>query len=148
MNLPEWAREITSRYESGANNQFLLHGNVEDRFLLPDGGGLGTLGDFLNRALLSRFDVVLSYDLGAGIRIEKGNPIFTQWPAFKANPNLPREPRPALETFTHYARYCGNLGRLGQLKPRVAVVVRAGEPSRESREFFPARLACIVLWSG
>ncbi len=127
MNLPDWARELNTRYESGANNQFLLHGNVEDRFLLPDSNVLGTLGDFLSRALLSRFDVVLSYDLGAGIRIDKGNPIFAQWPAFKANSNLPREPRPALETFTHYARYCGNLGRLGQVAPRVAVVIRAAQ---------------------
>lgn len=125
--LPEWAREITARYESGANNQFLLHGNVEDRFILPGTGALGTLSDFLSRSLLGRFDVVLSYDLGAGIRIEKGNQTFAQWPGFKANPNFPREPRPALETFTHYARYCANLGRLGQTVPRVAVVVRAAQ---------------------
>jgi hypothetical protein len=125
--IPDWAREITARYESAANNQFLLHGNVEDRFVLPGAGGLGTLGDFLSRALLSRFDVVLSYDLGAGIRIDKGNQTFAQWPGFKANPNFPREPRPALETFTHYARYCANLGRLGQPMPRVAVVIRAAQ---------------------
>ncbi len=127
MNLPDWARDITARYESGANNQFLLHGNVEDRFVLPDSGALGTLGDFLNRALLGRFDVVLSYDLGSGIRIDKGNAIFAQWPAFKSNPNLPREPRPALETLTHYARFAANLGRLGQIAPRVAVVIRAAQ---------------------
>ncbi len=127
MNLPDWAREITSRYESGANNQFLLHGNVEDRFLLPDSSGLGTLGDFLARALLGRFDVVLSYDLGAGIRIDKGNQTFTQWPAFKSNPTLPREARPALETLTHYARFCANLGRLGQSAPRLAVMIRAAQ---------------------
>ncbi|PQV64166.1 AAA+-type ATPase, SpoVK/Ycf46/Vps4 family [Abditibacterium utsteinense] len=127
MNLPDWAREIASRYESGANNQFLLHGNVEDRFVLPDSDSLGTLGDFLSRALLGRFDVVLSYDLGAGIRIDKGNQIFAQWPAFKSNPNLPREPRPALETLTHYARFCANLARLGQSAPRLAVVVRAAQ---------------------
>ncbi|HEX8466120.1 MAG TPA: ATP-binding protein [Abditibacterium sp.] len=127
MILPEWARDVMARYESGANNQFLLHGNVEDRFMLPDNRGLGTLGDFLNSALLGRFDVVLSYDLGSGIRIDKGNSIFAQWPAFKANPTLPREPRPALETLTHYARFAANLGRVGQLVPRVAVVIRAAQ---------------------
>ena len=126
MNLPEWARDVMARYESGANNQFLLHGNVEDRFMLPS-GGLGTLGDFLSSALLGRFDVVLSYDLGSGIRIDKGNAIFAQWPAFKANPTLPREPRPALDTLTHYARFAANLGRVGQLVPRVAVVIRAAQ---------------------
>jgi hypothetical protein len=125
--LPDWPREITARYESGANNQFLLHGNVEDRFVLPGTSALGSLSDFLSRSLLGQFDVVLSYDLGAGIRIEKGNQTFSQWPGFKANPNFPREPRPALETFTHYARYCANLGRLNQPVPRVAVVVRAAQ---------------------
>lgn len=127
MILPPWAHEITARYESGANNQFLLHGNVEDRFVLPNSQTMGTLGDFLNSALLGRFDVVLSYDLGSGIRIDKGAPIFSQWPAYKANPNLPREPRPALDTLTHYARFCANLGRVGQITPRVAVVVRAAQ---------------------
>ncbi|RYG70308.1 AAA family ATPase [bacterium] len=151
MNLPDWPREITARYESGANNQFLLHGNVEDRFLLPGSGQLGTLGDFLNRSLLARFDVVLSYDLGAGIRIEKGNQIFAEWPGFKANPNFPREPRPALETFTHYARYCANLGRLGQKMPRVAVVVRSAQlvaPQSPSIEPVYGALALLLReWS-
>ena len=54
--------------------------------------------EYILSALLGRFDVVLSYDLGNGIRIEKGREIFAQWPAFKANPTLPREPRPALES--------------------------------------------------
>lgn len=150
MNLPDWAREITSRYASGANNQFLLHGNVEDRFVLPS-GALGTLGDFLGQTLLSSFDVVLSYDLGAGIRIDKGNQTFAQWPAFKANPVLPREPRPALETLTHYARFAGNLGRLGQKAPRVAVVVRAAQlVAPQSPSIEPAFGALALLlreWS-
>jgi hypothetical protein len=33
--------------------------------------------------LLPRFDVVLSYDLGNGIRVEKGGEIFSSWPALK-----------------------------------------------------------------
>ena len=42
-----------------------------------------------------RFDVVLSYDLGNGVRIEKGGDIVTKWPAYKENPELPRAPRAA-----------------------------------------------------
>ena len=91
MNLPSWASELMARYESGAGNQFVLHGNVEDRFVLPESNALGSLSEFLLSALLGRFDVVLSYDLGNGIRIEKGREIFSQWPAYKANPTLPRE---------------------------------------------------------
>jgi len=32
--------------------------------------------------LLRRFDVVLSYDLGNGIRVEKGGEVFSKWPDF------------------------------------------------------------------
>ena len=114
-----------ARYESGAGNQFILHGNVEDRFVLPDSPSLGSLSEFLQSALLGRFDVILTYDVGNGIRIEKGREIFAQWPAFKANSNLPREPRPALEALGHYGRFCANLARTGQLAPRVAVIIEA-----------------------
>ena len=127
MNLPSWASEVSARYQSGAANQFVLHGNVEDRFVLPDSSGLGSLSEFLLSALLARFDVVLSYDLGNGIRIERGREIFAQWPAYKANPTLPREPRPALEALGHYGRFAANLKRIGQLAPQIAVVIEAAQ---------------------
>ena len=127
MNLPFWANELSARYQSGAGNQFVLHGNVEDRFVIPDSQNLGSLSEFLLVALLGRFDVVLSYDLGNGIRILKGREIFAQWPAFKANPTLPREPRPALEALGHYGRFAANLKRIGQLAPQVAVVIEAAQ---------------------
>src|SRR4051812_19560414 len=106
--LPGWATELITQYESGATNQFILHGNVYDRMVLPltRQAEIGTLDDFLLRVLLPRFDVVLSYDLGNGIRIEKGGETFTQWPAFKENQQLPKAPRPAVDTLTHYFRYC------------------------------------------
>ncbi len=122
MASSSWSRDLVARYQSGSSNQFLLFGNVEDEFLLFD-GKIGTIRDFLLQNLLSSFDVVLSYDLGSGLRIEKGAQIFSQWPAYKANPILPREPRPALDTLTHYGRFAANLARVGQLAPRVAVVV-------------------------
>ena len=95
-------------YQSHAASQFILSGNVNDRFLLPLGAGhtaLGTLTDFLVKVLLPRFDVVLSYDLGNGLRVEKGGELFTQWPTFQQSPELPREPRAAVETLTRYFRY-------------------------------------------
>ena len=116
-----------ARYESGAGNQFILYGNVEDRFVLPDSDALGSLAQWLQAALLSRFDVILTYDLGNGIRIEKGREIFANWPTFKANPALPREPRPALEALGYYGRFCANLKRVGQPAPRVAVVIEAAQ---------------------
>lgn len=130
--LPDWANELVSLYESGASNGFVLYGNVYDRVVLPPsalptgGDTLGTLQDFLMRALLPRFDVVLSYDLGNGIRIEKGGETFTQWPAYKENPTLPKAPRPAVETLTHYFRYVANLARLkNQSSTRVACIIKA-----------------------
>ena len=63
--LPDWARELVTLYESGATSQFVLHGNVHDRILspAPDGGELTSLVEFVRRSLLARFDVVL---LGMG----------------------------------------------------------------------------------
>ena len=112
--MPAWASELVTLYASNAASQFILYGNVDDRMTLPLGQRveLGSLNDFLLRVLMPRFDVILSYDLGNGIRIEKGGEIFSQWPAVKENPHLPKDPRAAVETLTHYFRYCGNLARL------------------------------------
>ena len=104
--LPPWAAELRALYESGAASQFILHGNVHDRLLLPlaDAAELGGLPDFLVRVLMPRFDVILSYDLGSGIRVEKGGAIFEEWPTVQADPALPRRPRAAIEALTHYFR--------------------------------------------
>ena len=115
--LPAWAAEIIALYQSHAASQFVLSGNVNDRFLLPLGGGksaLGGLTDFLGKVLMPRFDVVLSYDLGNGLRVESGGEAFAQWPAMQQSPELPRSPRAAVETLTRYFRYNANLGRLGK----------------------------------
>jgi len=112
--LPAWAGELIGLYESNAAGQFLIHGNVHDRMLIPSAASprLGTLHEFLLDVLMPRFDVVLSYDLGNGIRIEKGGPAFATWPAMKDSPPLPKAPRAAIETLTHYFRYCANLRRV------------------------------------
>jgi hypothetical protein len=111
--MPSWAERVIALYQSHAANQFLLYGNVNDRFLI-DSRTLGSLPEFLNRVILPRFDVVLSYDLGNGVRIEKGGDIVTKWPAYKEHPELPRAPRPATEWLTRFFRYAANLARLGQ----------------------------------
>ena len=108
---------MVALYQSYSASQFILSGNVNDRFLLPLGGTRSTLGgltDFLSKVLLPRFDVVLSYDLGNGLRVEKGGEAFSQWPAVRENLQLPHAPRPAIEMLTRYFRYNANLGRLGK----------------------------------
>ena len=128
QGLPDWAREMISLYESNAASQFILHGNVNDRFLLKSADetiGLGSLTDFFLRVLMPRFDVVLSYDLGNGIRVERGGETFSQWQGCKENPELPKAPRAAVEFLTRYFRYCANLARLGKGRVQVGCLVKS-----------------------
>jgi len=77
--------------------------------------------------LLPRFDVVLSYDIGNGIRVEKGGEIFSKWPQIKEDPNLPKAPRPAVETLTHYFRYTANLARLNRDRMQVGCIIKGAD---------------------
>ena len=52
---------------------FLLHGNVRDLVpVAPPGqeaaSGWGTVSDFLAREMFGRWDIVLAYDVGKGLR--------------------------------------------------------------------------------
>ncbi|MEZ5330022.1 MAG: ATP-binding protein [Verrucomicrobiales bacterium] len=124
---PKWSRELIALYESGATNQFVLHGNVNDRMLVPSksGDALGSLDDFLSEVLLQSFEVVLTYDLGNGLRVAKGGTTFAKWPSFSDSKALPRNPREAVDTITHYLRYCANVRRLSNQHISVACVIRA-----------------------
>ena len=127
-DLPPWACEVIDLYESGACSQFILHGNVDDRVLLPVSGGtpkIVALEAFLRDRLLVRFDVVISYDLGNGIRVEKGGDRFAEWPPAAKEATLPKIPREAIIVLTHYLRFCANVTRLKPEKAtRVAVIMR------------------------
>src|SRR3954469_20196859 len=100
--LPPWADEPVVLYKSRAASQFILYGNVGDRMVLPlgDRAELGSLTEFLLRVLLPNFDVVLSYDLGNGVRIEKGFELFAEWPPYKQARAMPPQPRAAVEAMT------------------------------------------------
>lgn len=138
--LPPWAKDLITQYESHAASQFILAGNVADLMLIPPAvnGGmvkaepkpddkprLGTLTDFVTATLLPRFDVVVHYDLGNGIRVERGGEIVSQWPTFKSTPTVPREPRLAVEYLTAYFRYLANLRLMGQKPVHVALFVKS-----------------------
>ena len=126
--LPSWAVEIIDLYESGASSQFILHGNVDDLVLLPTSSAparLVSLETFLRERLLARFDVVIGYDLGNGIRVEKGGDRFAEWPPAAKEAALPKAPREAVIVLTHYLRFCANIARIKPEKaPRVAVIIR------------------------
>jgi AAA+ superfamily predicted ATPase len=124
--LPLWARKLVELYESNAASQFVIYGNISDRMVLPGppAARLGALPDFLLGVLLSRFDVVLSYDLGNGIRVEKGPEIFSKWPHFQESQKDWKAPRAAVETLTRYFRYCANLTRVNQPTVQVGCIIK------------------------
>ncbi|HTP67737.1 MAG TPA: ATP-binding protein [Dongiaceae bacterium] len=124
--FPDWARKVADLYESNAASQFIIYGNISDRMVLPVSSGprLGSISDFLLEALLQRFDVVLSYDIGNGIRVEKGGELFSKWPHFQESQKDWKAPRPAIETLTRYFRYCANLTRLNQPATQVGCVIK------------------------
>ena len=122
QGAPAWASELALAYESGAHGQFILYGNVHDRLAVGD--QLVGLAGYLEKDLLSAFRVVLSYDLGNGLTIERGGERVGQWGG-AALERLPREPLPAVQYISRYLRYLGNLRALGRdAKENVAVILR------------------------
>lgn len=123
--LPPWAAELIALYESHSASQFILYGNVGDHFLLPLGGQttLGTLEDFLLKVLMPRFEVILSYDLGNGLRVEKGGETFSQWRNAQESVDR-RTPRGAAEALTQYFRYASNLAQLRQKPIQIGCFIR------------------------
>ena len=124
--LPAWARTLADLYEGNAANQFIIYGNISDRMVLPapPAPRLAGLSDFLLEVLLPRFDVVLSYDLGNGIRVEKGAEVFSKWPHFQESQRDWKAPRPSVETLTRYFRFCANLTRLNQPSLQVGCIIK------------------------
>ena len=124
QSAPAWAKELALAYESGASSQFILFGNVHDR--LAVGPRLVSLADFLEDTLLKSFGVVLSYDLGSGLNIERGGEIVDKWQGAELK-RMAREPLPAVQWIDRYLRYLGNLRALGsnEKTPNVAVILRS-----------------------
>jgi hypothetical protein len=125
---PTWASELVLAYESRASNQFILFGNVHDRVAVDE--RLVGFADFLEDALLRNFSVVLSYDLGNGLTIERGGEIVEKWQG-AALARQVREPHAAITWIGRYLRYLGNLRTLGVMdkgskdkQPQVAVILR------------------------
>lgn len=126
-----WAREVINGYESGVAGCFILHGNTGDRQLIPDlmpggeslpeGERLGSLRDFLSAVLLPRFEVVLTYDLGEGLRVQRGEEKFEEWAGDR---EVPSQPLATMRYVGKFLRYHRNTRVLTGKSPRVAVVVR------------------------
>ena len=145
-SAPEWVCELKLAYESGAHGQFVLHGNVADRF--PHGGRLLTLTQYLDAQLLAGFSVVFGFDAGNGLSVLRGVEKLREWPAFEKLGPLPREPRQAVEVVARYLRYHANLRALGRGETEpVALILRGADqwlPAGSPGDFELASLASLV----
>ncbi|MFT4257366.1 MAG: ATP-binding protein [Pseudoxanthomonas sp.] len=148
---PAWAQELALAYESGAHGQFVLYGNVGDRF--PLAGRLVGLSRWLESQLLTGFDSVFQYDPGNGLSALRASDTLRKWLASRSDAPWPREPRAAVERVSHYLRYLANLKALGQGgDEHVAVLLRGIDqvlPGGRNGDFEIASLASLIRdWAG
>jgi len=145
-DAPAWAQELALAYESGAHGQFVLYGNVADRF--PLGGRLVSLVRCLDSLLLGNFDVVFNYDPGNGLSILRGGERFSEWPLAEKIGAWPRDPREAVELVSRYLRFRANLAALGRGgSQHVACIVRGADeilPGGRPGDFEIASLASLL----
>ncbi len=108
--IPEWAEQMRDVFRAGTLSQFVLHGNVRD--LVPDGGGhYVSLHHFLGEVMFARFDLVVTYNTGSGLRVTKGEEHFAafqkvlaDWTSFQIGA-LPRDIGSALELMDRLLSY-------------------------------------------
>lgn len=163
MTTPEWSEEIRRLYLSNAANQFVVHGNVHDRLLIPGDEGktkVGNLIDYLTDVQLKKFDLVLSYELGSGLRVESGEEFFRQL-RFQGG-DLPNDPPNAIGYIDQFLRFCINLrsiepsseesAKLAGRNHHIAVVIKSAElvfpVSKQTRDYQLNSMAAVVRsWS-
>ncbi|MFM9058262.1 MAG: ATP-binding protein [Planctomycetaceae bacterium] len=158
---PGWAERLGDAYLAGTSCVFLLHGNVRDLVPVaapsaPGADAWGTVPDFLAREMFGRWDIVLAYDVGKGLRPLAGpDPArlrtMAQWLTERlgAAPNWPRDPDAAIAAID--ALLERNLMDPPDQRKRIAVVldyaqylVPAGDAGARSGA---ARLVRILSWA-
>jgi AAA+ superfamily predicted ATPase len=161
---PGWAERLGDAYLAGTSCVFLLHGNVRDLVpVAPPGAAQadlidawGTVSDFLARELFGRWDIVLSYDVGKGLRPLAGSDparlrTMAQWLSERAGsaPSWPRDPDAAIAMIDAILER--NLIDPPEQRKRIAVVldyasylVPSGEGGSRSAA---SRLVRILSWA-
>jgi hypothetical protein len=122
MNNPQWTSDLIAAYKSGASNQFIIHGNVTDRMMVPYSDGavqVGTLDDFFLQTLFGPFDLVLTYDVGNGLRVVKGDKLFGL-----DVKDLPTSPLGVASTISQYLRFVSSHNAKNNKSRHVAVVIK------------------------
>jgi hypothetical protein len=163
MPTPSWADEIRQLYLADAANQFVIHGNVQDRLLLEPASltvpKLGNLTDFLTSVQLQKFDLVFSYELGAGLRLEVGEALYQK---LKVTEELPKDPAAAIAFLDSFLRFVANVRKLapGDSKDadligrnhHIAIIIKSAELifplSKQTRDYPLHSIASVVRsWS-
>ncbi len=159
--IPAWSEKIRKQYLSGAANQFVIHGNVNDRMMIPgeSKAHIGNLIDFLTDVQLKKFDLVLSYELGSGLRVEQGMEFFRK---LRYPDELPKDPAQAIGYLDHFLRFCVNLRRitpegeagkdLAGKNHNIAVIIKSADLvfpiSKQTRDYQLNSMASVVRsWS-
>jgi len=136
---PAWAERLGDAYLSGTSCVFLLHGNVRDLVALAppeavdrQSDAWGTVPDFLSRELFGRWDVVLAYDVGKGLRPLAGSDparlrSMVQWLTERLGnaASWPRDPDAAIAAID--ALLERNLIDPPEQRKRIAVVLDYGQ---------------------
>ena len=65
----DWVEELKTRYVSGENVMFLLHGNVNDLFSSPADNTFCSLTDYLQNMLKGKKDLVVHFNLSEGFKL-------------------------------------------------------------------------------
>ncbi len=137
MELPAWAEEMRDLFKSGSVSQFLLHGNVFD--VIPTPGipepRLLPLGTFLDDVMFEKYEVILHYDRGKGIRATRGAEDWGDWLRMALGDQASsmiqlREPGAAMELIDRYLLRSLNLQSLrgNEYTPRkIAVIIDFAE---------------------
>jgi AAA+ superfamily predicted ATPase len=119
LGLPAWAEEMRDLFKSGSVSQFLLHGNVFDTVFAPGltEPRLLSLSSFLDEVMFEKYEVILHYDRGKGIRATRGADDWGEWLKLALGDQASsivqlREPGAAMELIDRYLLRTLNLQSL------------------------------------
>ncbi len=158
VKIPAWAEEMRRIFKGGTVSQFVLHGNVNDLVPIEEDGkaAFGGIKPFLVDTMFKNYDVVLTYNRGAGIRPVKGMENFLTtlkgldtWSqtSFGSNPGMiPRDPRAALELIDRYVHVVLNKQKVAVILDWAQFVVPRGEVLQISNAFAEP-LIRILEWA-
>lgn len=135
--LPAWAEEMRDLFKSGSVSQFLLHGNVFDTVITPGvpEPRLLSLSAFLDDVMFEKYEVILHYDRGKGIRATRGADDWGEWLRLALGDQASgmaqlREPGAAMELIDRYLLRTLNLQALrgrDNGPHKIAVVIEYAE---------------------